>query len=104
VSLSNRYTPSHSQASAAEYGYDYSAILPPGTVIAACSLAITYNTVPPTAQSDFQQSPVTIKGRRVYAGLAGGQAGRDYRIRWNAYDNHGNTWPRTALLLCADTS
>jgi hypothetical protein len=36
--------------------------------------------------------------------LTGGVSGTDYQIKWTATDSAGNVWPRTALVLCADTS
>jgi hypothetical protein len=45
-----------------------------------------------------------VRGRALYAMLAGGVAGTDYQLKFTAVDTAGNTWPRTALVLCADTS
>jgi hypothetical protein len=45
-----------------------------------------------------------VRGRALYAMLAGGVAGTDYQLKWTALDTAGRTWPRTALVLCADTS
>ena len=33
-----------------------------------------------------------------------GVDGKDYQLRWSATDTSGNVFPRTALLLCAQTS
>lgn len=104
MSLANRYVPSHPAGSSMVYSYDYSPILEPGSWITAAALAIAVNTAPPSDQSDFEQSEVGIIGRRLFAMLDGGVAGRDYRLEWRATDNRGNIWPRTALLLCAATS
>lgn len=104
MSLANRYTPSHPAGSTATYGFDYSPILEPGSTIASASLAVEYNTAPPAPQGDFTVAALLIAGRRLYAALSGGTAGRDYRVTWVATDDAGNSWPRTVLLRCAQTS
>jgi len=50
------------------------------------------------------EGTVTIQGRTVYCLLAGGVEGKDYQLRWNAVDTTGAIWPRTTLVLCAQTS
>jgi hypothetical protein len=84
---------------------DFSFIIPIGVGISSGTLAIFTNTANPTpADSDWQKGPVTIRGRAIYANLAGGVEGTDYQLRWSAADSQGNTWPRTTLVLCAQTS
>jgi hypothetical protein len=63
------------------------------------------NTVPPVAaDTDWVIGAVSVRGRAVYASLTGGVEGKDYQVRWSATDSDGNIWPRTALVLCAQTS
>jgi hypothetical protein len=103
MSLGNRYLPSHPAGASHTYSFDYSTILPAGTIITAASLAILLNTSPPQASADFTVGEVEKRGRRVYCRLQGGRAATDYRLEWLATDSLGNTWPRTSLLLCAAT-
>jgi len=104
MALDNRFLPSHPAGQSCLYGLDFSALLPFGVGIASGSLTAEQNLSPPTPTSDLQIGPVTMVGRRLYALVAGGVAGRDYRLTWTATDSLGNVWPRTALLLCAATS
>ena len=104
MSINNRYEQPHPAGAVIEYGLDFSTILPPGVTISDGRLAQFTNAVPPQPTSDFTASPVTTAGRRLYAQLAGGNAGQDYRIQWQATDSLGNIWLRTVLLLCAATS
>lgn len=103
--VSARYQPPHPPGEVCQFGFDLSAIIPPGQGIISGSLAIFTNAaVPAPVPDDFTIGPVTIRGRRVYALLQGGVAGTDYQLRWSVEDTLGNTWLRTALLLCAGTS
>jgi hypothetical protein len=102
--LSRRYTPEHAPGEAANYGMDFSFIVPPGVGLVTGALAIWTNQANPVQSSDFTIGPVTVQGRVIYANLSGGVAGTDYQLRWNATDTDGNIWPRTALVLCALTS
>lgn len=104
MSLAGRYQPSHPAGASMVYSYDYSPLLEPGEWLTGAALDVAYNTSPPSAQADIVASAVSIVGRRLFALLDGGAAGRDYRLTWLAVDNHGNRWPRTVLLLCAATS
>jgi hypothetical protein len=85
------------------FALDYSAILPLGVVISDADLDIVINTNPVEPQSDWTQGAVEIFGRRVYCLLSGGVEGTDYQLRWTVTDSLGNTWPRTCLVLCAET-
>jgi hypothetical protein len=105
VSLTRRYTPEHPPGESCKFGLDYSFVIPPGVAIAAGSLTIFTNTAAPVAaDADWTKGTVTIQGRTVYCQLGGGVEGKDYQLRWNATDSQGNTWPRTVLVLCAQTS
>lgn len=104
MSINNRYTPSHPAGQSLVYGLDFSAILPPGVTIQQGSASIQYNTVPPTIATDMVATGLPIMGRRLYATISGGGAGRDYRINFSATDSLGNTLLRSVLLLCAGTS
>ena len=102
--LSRRYTPEFGPGESCNIGLDYSRVIPPGIGISSGSLSIFTNTATPQPSSDFTIGAVTIRGRTVYAGLSGGVEGRDYQLRWIAVDTVGNVWPRTCLMLCAQTS
>jgi hypothetical protein len=103
--LSRRYTPEHPPGEHCNFGLDYSFVIPPGVGISAGTLSIFTNTVTPTpADADWTVGPVTVRGRAVYSLLTGGQEGVDYQLRWTATDTDGNVWPRTTLVLCAQTS
>ena len=45
-----------------------------------------------------------VRDRALYIGLQGGIDGTDYQLRFTVNDTAGNTWSRTALILCAQTS
>lgn len=102
--LSRRYSPEHPPDEDVPYGMDYSFVLPPGVGIQSGTLTIWVNTATPTLSSDFTIGPVNVFGRAVYAQVTGGIEGVDYQFRWSVIDTDGNTWPRTALQLCAQTS
>jgi hypothetical protein len=103
--LSRRYTPEHPPGEECNFGLDYSFILPPGVGLVRGSLEILTNTAAPVdASADWTIGAVMVRGRALYAMLAGGVAGTDYQLKWTALDTAGRTWPRTALVLCADTS
>jgi hypothetical protein len=103
--ISRRYTPEHPPGESCLFGLDYSFVIPPAVGIAGGSVSIWRNIVPPEpADGDWQIGPVNVRGRAVYARLAGGVDGRDYQIRWVAQDTDGNIWPRVCLVLCAHTS
>jgi hypothetical protein len=103
--ISRRYQPEKPPGETSNFGLDYSFIIPLGVGIASGSLAIFTNTVPPVAaDSDWTKGAVTVRGRAVYASLSGGIEGKDYQLRWTAVDTEGNVFPRTTLVLCAQTS
>ena len=104
MGLNNRYLPSHPASQQCLYALDFANILPLGVTLASGALTVEYNTVPPLPQTDFTVGPVTATGRRLYASLAGGLSGKDYRLTWIGDDSLGNQWPRACLLLCAATS
>lgn len=102
--LSRRYSPEKPPNETCVFGLDYDALIPPGVGITSGSLTIWTNTVAPAQSSDWTIGPVSVRGRAIYATLSGGVEGTDYQLRWVAVDTSGNTWPRTALCLCAHTS
>jgi hypothetical protein len=103
--LSRRYTPEHPPGESCNFGLDFSFILPVGVGVKSGTLAIQTNTANPVdASADWTMGPVTIRGRAIYAMLSGGVSGTDYQLKWTATDSAGNVWPRTALVLCGDTS
>jgi hypothetical protein len=84
---------------------DFSFVIPPGVGISTGAVHLYTNTVPPVAaDTDWVIGAVSVRGRAVYASLTGGVEGKDYQVRWSATDSDGNIWPRTALVLCAQTS
>ena len=103
--LSRRYTPEHPPGESCKFGYDFSPIVPPGVGLASGSITIWNNLNPPTPNTtDWTIGAVGVRGRALYAALSGGVEGKDYQLRWVAVDTEGNTWPRTGLVLCAQTS
>ena len=103
--LSRRYTPEHPPGESCLFGMDYSFVLPPGIGISSGTLEIWKNTNPAVAApSDFTVEGVQNRGRALYCRVSGGVEGTDYQLRWSATDTEGNVWPRTALVLCAQTS
>jgi hypothetical protein len=104
MSISRRYSPEKPPNEVAIFGYDFAQIIPPGVGIASGTLTIWSNTVEPAMSSDWTIGPVGVRGRALYATLAGGIEGNDYQLRWVATDTTGHVWPRTALCLCAHTS
>jgi hypothetical protein len=103
--ITRRYTPEHPPGESCNFGLDYSFVVPPGVGLASGSLSIFTNAVPPVAaDADWTKGPVTVLGRAIYANLGGGIEGKDYQLRWTAVDTEGNPWPRTTLVLVAQTS
>lgn len=103
--LSRRYTPEHPPGESCNFGLDYSFILPVGVALVSGTLAILTNTAAPVdASADWTIGAVMVRGRALYAMLTGGVAGTDYQLKFTAVDTAGRTWPRVALVLCADTS
>jgi hypothetical protein len=103
--LTRRFQPEHPPGESCNFGLDFSFVIPPGVGIASGSLAIFTNTVPPAAaDADWTKGAVTVRGRAIYAMLSGGIEGKDYQLRWSATDTEGNVFPRTTLILVAQTS
>jgi len=103
--ISRRYTPEHPPGESCSFGLDYSFVVPVGVGLNSGALAIFTNTANPApADADWVASPVEVRGRAIYANLSGGVSGTDYQLRWTATDTQGNVWPRTTLVLCAETS
>jgi hypothetical protein len=111
--MSRRYTPEKPPGEICLFGMDYSFVLPPGVGISSGTVAIETNTVPPQYALDWTIAgapsasaavPAQVDGRALYAMLGGGTVGKDYLIHWVAYDTLGQVWPRTALVLVAQTS
>lgn len=104
MSLTRRYHPEHAPGEDAIYGMDFSAIIPPGVGVQLGQVSIFTNAAVPQPAPELVPGPVATRGRTVYARLAGGTEGVDYQVRWQVVDTAGNIWPRTALVLCAQTS
>lgn len=103
--ITARYLPEKAPGETSSFGLDYSFVVPVGVGIESGTLKIFTNTATPAAaDADFQVGPVSVRGRAIYATIGGGVSGKDYQFRWTAVDSAGNTWSRTALVLCADTS
>lgn len=104
--LSRRYRPEWAPGEGASIGMDFSPLIPPGVGIASHAINVLINSIPPApiTSADFTFGDGGIEGRIVWQFMQGGVPGRDYQIHWEATDTNGNIWPRTALLLCADTS
>jgi len=103
--ISRRYSPEHPPGETCAFGLDYSFVVPVGVGVESGTLEILTNTAAPIdASADWTIGPVTVRGRALYAMLTGGVAGTDYQLKFTAVDTAGNSWPRTALVLCADTS
>lgn len=100
-----RYLPDHPSTETCYFGLDLSFVIPYGVGVASASLAIFTNSATPVpADADWTAGPVVVRGRSIYALLSGGVIGTDYRLSWTAVDTMGSVWPRTALILCAETS
>ena len=103
--LSRRYDPPHPPGESCSFGLDFSFILPVGIGINSGSLAIFKNDATRApADSDWTVGPVSVRGRAIYANLTGGVLGTDYQLTFTVTDTSGNVFPRTALVLCAETS
>ena len=72
--------------------------------LASATVTVVLNLDPVQATQAFGISDPEIDGRRCFATLDGGSQGVDYQIRWTAADTSGQTWNRTVLLQCAETS
>lgn len=105
ASLAQRYEPSHPPGEVCLFGMDFSFLLSMGAGIASASLGIFNNTfLGKDVSADWVIDPVTIAGRQVWTRLQGGVEGNDYRLMWTVKDTDGNAWPRSALVLCSETS
>jgi hypothetical protein len=103
--LSRRFNPEHPPGESCKFGVDFSFIIPPGVGIVSGALAILKNDATRAdASADWTIGPVNVRGRALYAMLSGGVEGTDYQLEFTAFDTAGNKWPRTALVLCAQTS
>jgi hypothetical protein len=103
--LSRRYTPEKPPGEQCRFGMDFSFIIPPGVGITEGDLQIYTNDVEPVeASADWIVGDVEVRDRTVYCMLGGGVDGQDYQLRWSATDTQGNIWPRTAMILVAETS
>ena len=104
MSVSRRYSPEWAPGDQSMIGMDFSAMIPPGVGLTTSVLAVMTNTQPPAATTDFTIGTTATSGRSTYAELSGGVAGTDYALTWTVGDTDGNTYSRTALMLCAPTS
>ena len=103
--ISRRYSPEFAPGESSIIGLSFDYVIPKGVGVGSGSLKIFTNVASPVdVTASFTVGPVTIAGRTLYAAVSGGVDGTDYQLRWSATDSDGNVWPRTALLLCAQTS
>lgn len=87
------------------FAMDFSFVLVPGSSLVSGTLQVFLNTFAPAAPTvDIQVDGLMVDGAIAHARLTGGAEGTDYQLRWIVTDTDGNVWPRTALLLCAQTS
>jgi hypothetical protein len=106
--LTRRYTPEIHPSESSVIGMSFEYVIPPGVGITFGDLFILYNQLvvspPPTSVIEF--SPVSIRGRILYTKITAHAeaSGLDFQLQWLAIDTQGNTWFRTALLLCSVTS
>lgn len=108
--LSRRYSPELAPSEGSLFGMDYSNVIPPGVGIDIGQCSAWENVNPPVPTTLLTVGEVQIVGRTLIAFIeATGNAGQspegiDFQIRWIAFDSEGGVWPRTALVLCAQTS
>ncbi|HEX3523179.1 MAG TPA: hypothetical protein VHT52_13955 [Stellaceae bacterium] len=103
--LSRRYTPEFAPGESCSFGFDFSPIIPVGVGVEQGTVRVLTNTAAPVdVTAQWTIGPVGVRGRAIYATFSGGVSGTDYQIKWTATDSAGNVWPRTAFVLCADTS
>lgn len=106
--LTRRYTPEIHPSESSVIGMSFEYVIPPGVGITTAGVFILYNQVDvsPPDTSIIETGPVQIRGRVVYAPITAHAAasGLDFQLQWLAIDTQGNTWFRTALLLCSVTS
>jgi hypothetical protein len=106
--LTRRYTPEIHPSESSVIGMSFEYVIPPGVGITEGGLFVLYNQVvvgpPPTTV--IETGPVQIRGRVLYAPITAHAtaSGLDFQLQWLAIDTQGNTWFRTALLLCSVTS
>ena len=85
---------------------DYSNVIPPGVGIDIGECGAWTNNANPVPTTLLTVGDVSIVGRTLIAFIESSNAaeGIDFQIRWIAFDSEGGVWPRTALVLCAQTS
>ena len=103
--LARRYS-SHPPGESSVFAMDFSMVVQRGVTIVTGGVLVMLNTfvVAPVPSPDWMVGAVGIDGRAVNARLTGGVEGTDYQVRWTVTDSDGNTFVRTALVLCAQTS
>ena len=104
MALSHRYHPSKAPNEACTIGIDLSHMLPPGIGLSTVTISAFTTTAPANPTSDFTFGTISLRGRLAWCTISGGTEGSDYQIRWLLTDTVGNTWGRTGLMLCAQTS
>lgn len=105
--LSRRYSPELAPNEGSLFGMDFSSVIPPGVGIDFGECAVVQNTQPvQDASTMITVGTVQVVGRTLIAFIESNQnaEGRDFQVRWIAFDSEGGVWPRTALVLCAQTS
>lgn len=102
--LSRRYSPELAPGEVSVFGMDFSSVIPPGVGIAAGSLTISAYS--PSGGQGVSAGAVSVRDRTLYATVTAQQSadGIDWKLLWTATDTQGNTWPRTGLVLCSETS
>lgn len=107
--VTKRYTPELAPGETSVFGMNFDAVIPAGVGIASGTLIIFNHVdgINAGAADDVTAGPVQVLDRTLYAtvtAIAVGPDGIDYGLQWTATDTDGNVWPRTALVLCAQTS
>lgn len=105
--LSRRYSPELAPNEGSLFGMDYSYVIPPGVGINIGQCAAWENSNPPVPSTLLTVGDVSVIGRTLVAFIEANDPaaeGIDFQIRWIAFDTEGGVWPRTALVLCAQTS
>jgi hypothetical protein len=105
--LSRRWDPEFDPAESSLFGIDMSPVLAPGACITSAALSIWTNSAIPAdavAAGGIKAGDVLTEGTIAYARITGGVAGQDYQFRWLITDSDSNTWQRTVLGLCSQTS
>jgi hypothetical protein len=104
--ISRRYSPEIAPLETSVFGLSFESVIPKGIGIASGLLQFLLNSQPPSLTSLLSAGPVSVQGRTLYATVTAQTTaiGLDFQLLWTATDTDGNVWPRTTLVLCAQTS